>query len=152
MQESARGVLLTPSGLVLLMKIASRTSSLWITPGGRIRPGEEAAAAAIREVREETGREIPVAGNKIWIRNGTYLADGERLPEREHFFLMPTERFEPSSLGMEPEERRRHLGFHWWRIEEIASSHEAFVPRRLAELLSDIRRLGPPAAPVESGE
>ena len=152
MQESARGVLLTPTGLVLLLKVAGRAGSLWITPGGRIRHGEEASAAAIREVWEETGRRDLTVRGEIWIRHATFLADGEWLPERERFFLMPTKRFEPAPHGMEPQERNRHLGFRWWAIEDIARSEEAFAPRRIAELLRNLEQFGPPPSPVESGE
>ena len=41
MHQSVRAVLLTPTGLVLLMKVAGEIGDLWITPGGRIRPGED---------------------------------------------------------------------------------------------------------------
>jgi ADP-ribose pyrophosphatase YjhB (NUDIX family) len=51
MQGCARGVLLTETGLVLLMKIVGAGGEVWVTPGGRIRPGEDAAEAAIREKR-----------------------------------------------------------------------------------------------------
>lgn len=43
---------------------------------------------------------------------------------------MPTEWFEPTSAGMEPHELKRHGGFRWWPIEEIARSSEARVRRR----------------------
>ena len=152
MQESARGVLLTPSGLVLLMKVSTPTGHLWITPGGRIRPGEDPAAAAIREVGEETGCHSLTVGAEVWIRHGTYCAGGKPLLERERFFMMPTEPFEPSATGMEPQESNRHQGFRWWAIEEIASSPEAFVPRRLAELLKNLDQFGPPPSPLDSGE
>ena len=35
---------------------------LWSLPGGHIEPGEAARAAALREVREETGVEADIAG------------------------------------------------------------------------------------------
>jgi ADP-ribose pyrophosphatase YjhB (NUDIX family) len=35
---------------------------LWSLPGGHIEPGETASAAAVREVREETGVEAELAG------------------------------------------------------------------------------------------
>jgi 8-oxo-dGTP pyrophosphatase MutT (NUDIX family) len=152
MQESARGVLVTEAGLVLLMKVVGAAGERWITPGGRMRPGEDPTAAAVREVREETGWAAPVVRGLLWIRNGTFVAGGRRLPEREQFFLMPTERFDPTTRGMEPEELKRHSGFRWWSISEIASSREEFAPRRLAQLLRDLQQRGPPPAPVEIGE
>lgn len=152
MQESARGVLLTPTGQILLMKIAGSAGDFWITPGGRIRPGEEPAEAAAREIREETGYRAALVHNQLWVRHGTYVADGLRLPEREHFFLMPTEPFEATTTGMEPGEANHHRGFRWWTISEIACSTETFVPRRLAELLLDLQQFGPPPSPIESGE
>jgi 8-oxo-dGTP pyrophosphatase MutT (NUDIX family) len=152
MQESARGVLLTSTGLVLLMRIRGSLQDVWITPGGRIRPGESPFEAAIREIREETGLQALTVEREIWIRHGTYLAGGQRLPERERFFLVPTEEFQPTTSAMEPEELSRHRGYRWWSISELARSRELFVPRRLAELLRDLEQFGPPTSPVESGE
>lgn len=37
-------------------------NGLWVMPGGRLELGETIAAAAVREVREETGIEIEVTG------------------------------------------------------------------------------------------
>ena len=152
MQESARGVLVTETGLVLLMKVVGVEGEIWITPGGRLRPGEDPAEAAIREVREETGWAAQVLRDLLWIRTGTFVAGGQRLPEHERFFLMPTARFEPSTQGMESEELKRHSGFRWWSIPEIAASRETFAPRRLAQLLGDLQQCGPPRNPVETAE
>ena len=144
MQESARAVLLTPSGFVLLMKVKGERRNLWITPGGRIRPGEDPVTALAREVREETAHTGVGIHGEIWVRNGKYFADGHWLEEREHFFLVPTEPFEPRTTEMEEAELRRHRGFRWWSIAEIAASTDFFIPRRIAELLRDLRQDGPP--------
>ena len=152
MQESARGVLLTPAGLVLLMRVAGSEGPVWITPGGRIRAGEAAPAAAIREIREETGWSAPTIQAELWVRHGDYLAAGRRRSERERFFLMPTEMFEPSPAGMGAAERRRHEAYRWWAIDEIARSRESFIPRSLAELLATLRRSGPPRVPLVLNE
>ena len=39
----------------------------------------------------------------------------------------------------------------WWTIDEIAASDEAFAPTRLAPLLRELLRDGPPAEPVDVG-
>ena len=48
---------------VLLVQRGTGTlQGLWSLPGGHIEPGETASAAAVREVREETGVEAELAG------------------------------------------------------------------------------------------
>lgn len=49
-------------GWILLER--RRDCGLWGLPGGRIEPGESVAAAAAREVREETG--LRVAVQRLW--------------------------------------------------------------------------------------
>ena len=149
MQECARAVLLTPSGFVLLMKVRGQAGDLWITPGGRIRPGEDLVAALAREIREETGRSGLEIRGEIWVRHGKYLADDRWLGEREHFFLVRSERFEATTAGMEEAELKRHGGFRWWSIPEIADSLDSFVPPRIAELLRDLRHDGPPTRALD---
>jgi len=148
MQESARAVLRTSAGLVLLMHARGSKGDLWLTPGGRIRPGERREEAATREVWEETGHRCAISSILLWVRTGTYVAGGKITPEREYFFLMPTEHFEPSDAAMEEPERMRHRGFRWWTVSEIETSAEAFVPRSLGALLRSLDAERPPASPI----
>ena len=149
--ESARAVVLAPSGHVLLIRIAGYRGELWITPGGRIRPGEEPKAAVMRELEEETGISGLRPGAEIWVRHAAFLSKGETLEEEERFFMVPAERFEPTTTGMEPAELEVFREFRWWSVEEIVASRERFAPQRLGELLLALRRDGPPASPVETG-
>ena len=150
-QECARAILLTTSGSVLLMKVSGLRGGLWITPGGRIHQGESPIAALIREIREETGLEGIQPGAEIWLRHASFVVNGETKQERERFYLVPSERFEPVTSNLEPEERAVFQEFRWWPIDEIARSSELFAPRRLGELLVTLRRDGPPPAPIETG-
>ena len=57
----AGAVVRDTSGRVLLVLRANEPSrGMWSIPGGRIEPGESAAEAAAREVREETGLDVEV--------------------------------------------------------------------------------------------
>jgi 8-oxo-dGTP pyrophosphatase MutT (NUDIX family) len=49
----AHAIALTPQGKLVLVKL--RYASGWRLPGGGREPGEDAAAAALRELREEIG-------------------------------------------------------------------------------------------------
>jgi 8-oxo-dGTP pyrophosphatase MutT (NUDIX family) len=133
------------------MKIAGYQGDLWITPGGRIRPGEEPMAALVRELQEETGRVGLQPGAEIWVRHATFLSKRQPLEEEERFFLVPSEQFEPTTARMEPAELEVFREFRWWSVEGIVGSGERFAPQRLGELLLALRRDGVPASPVETG-
>jgi 8-oxo-dGTP diphosphatase len=149
---SVRAVFLTSLGKVLLMKVAGERESLWITPGGRIRDGEEPRDALAREILEETGQSDLLVDSEIWIRHGSFIRNNRRHDEVERFFLIPTEQFEPSTQGMEEAEKKRFRRYEWWNIGDIEDSDETFVPRRLGRLLHNLHAGDVPAKPIETGE
>ena len=59
--ECAGAVVRDEAGRLLLVRRGREPAAgLWSLPGGRIEPGETAAEAAAREVREETGLEVEI--------------------------------------------------------------------------------------------
>jgi 8-oxo-dGTP diphosphatase len=55
----AGAIVLDGAGRLLLVRRGRAPGQgLWSVPGGRVEPGETAAAAAVREVREETGLDV----------------------------------------------------------------------------------------------
>jgi len=59
--ECAGAIVRDADGRLLLVRRGrAPAAGLWSLPGGRIGPGETAAEAAAREVREETGLEVEI--------------------------------------------------------------------------------------------
>lgn len=59
----AASAVLVRDGSVLLVRRASGSAAgLWSLPGGHLEPGERAEAAALRELREETGLTARLVG------------------------------------------------------------------------------------------
>jgi 8-oxo-dGTP diphosphatase len=59
--ECAGAVVRDETGRLLLVRRGHEPGlGAWSLPGGRIEPGESAAEAAVREVREETGLDVAV--------------------------------------------------------------------------------------------
>jgi 8-oxo-dGTP diphosphatase len=70
----AGAVVRDSGGRLLLIRRANPPSEgLWSLPGGRVEPGESPAAAAAREVREETGLEVEVGTLLGSVEIGDYL-------------------------------------------------------------------------------
>ncbi len=86
-QESAGGVLVE-EGRVLLIRTRTRSGrSVWTFPKGRIQRGEPSWAAALREVREETGY---LCRLKRRLKATSYVFRGDRAQVRKtvHWFLV----------------------------------------------------------------
>jgi 8-oxo-dGTP diphosphatase len=77
-----------------------RKPGVWALPKGLIDPGEDPAATALREVREETGVEGRLEGKLGDVRY-TYTWDGERVFKIVSFYLV---RYSRGRLGDIPPE------------------------------------------------
>ena len=60
-----RVIILDDKDRMLLVKQQHEDKEIWMAPGGGIEEGENAAEAAVREVKEETGLDIAL-GRMLW--------------------------------------------------------------------------------------
>lgn len=154
-RTSARLVLLDETGAVLLLRgsdPAARESDgpavprWWFTVGGEVRNGEQLAAAAARELAEETGLQVEPADlvGPIWRRHDVFEFNGSLLDSEEFYLVYRTQRFEPSIEGRTELERRYIHGARWCGATEIAkliAAGEQVYPLQLGELLPEANRL-----------
>jgi ADP-ribose pyrophosphatase YjhB (NUDIX family) len=61
-RAGASAALIRDGAVLLVERGSPPLQGLWSLPGGSIEPGETAEAAAVREVREETGLEAQILG------------------------------------------------------------------------------------------
>lgn len=96
-RETARLILLDEKNRILLMKIWDKTVSdpvnpiqrpFWITPGGKIEPGEAPKEAVLRELYEETGiSHAEVIEPAAWYGEIILNMRGEKVLCKESFFI-----------------------------------------------------------------
>jgi 8-oxo-dGTP pyrophosphatase MutT (NUDIX family) len=94
---------------------AGKPEGLWALPKGRIDPGEDPEATALREVAEETGAHGRSLG-KLGDTRYVYTFRGERIFKVVSFYLV---RYEGGRLGDVPAAFRHEIAdVRWLPLEE----------------------------------
>ena len=140
---TSRVLLFDERGSILLfLTTAPDTSGFarWVTPGGGVDPGETHAEAAIRELSEETGLVITDPGYPVWHFDfEVEWNNADHDTGHAEYYVVHTDRFDPSSEGWTDDEKIDTLDSRWWSLDQLQSTTEPFEPAKLIELVSKFR-------------
>ena len=118
---SAGGVLvrrLRGDWALAAIRPAGKPAGVWVLPKGQLDEGESAAAAALREVAEETGVEGRLV-SKLGDTRYWFSWEGERVFKVVSFFLV---RYVSGRLGAVPAEFRHEVAeARWLPLEQAAA-------------------------------
>lgn len=144
LRRSARIFLFDPLGELLLIRFVAQFQDerfvFWITPGGEVEPGESDLVAAQRELLEELGLRLPLAGPVHEESGGTYTHLGETVRNFDVFFAAMCAQDAPKLGGVTADEIALMREARWWRLGELAQTSERVFPVRLAEIANRVWR------------
>ncbi len=135
-RPAARILLTNAHGRVLLFRFTpDDRPPMWCTPGGAVDPGESYAAAARRELWEETGLDLD-CGPEVAQRIADFRTfEGVEVTADERYFRVAIDDHDISSANLTDQEKQLMAGWHWFDRAEIARHHEPIYPADLIEML-----------------
>lgn len=146
-RAASRLLVIAPGGRVLLLYLEpSFRDPFWVTPGGGIDQGETPEEAALRELREEVGRDDLELGPCIWEQRTEFTWERWLVRQEERHFLVRVDAtFDAVTLHPDAEPI---AGSGWFDAEELDLLHQDVYPDGLAGALRNLVRSGPPEVPI----
>ncbi|WP_226017507.1 NUDIX domain-containing protein [Novosphingobium sp. FKTRR1] len=135
-RRAARILLTDAQGRLLLFRYAPPARrAFWCAPGGECDPGEDFAAAARRELREETGLDTD-CGPEIARRADDFITlENEPVTSDERFYRVTVDQLEVTADGWTDLERAMQMQHRWFTRAELADWPEPIFPDTLLALL-----------------
>lgn len=139
LRPAARLLLIDRDGRLLLFRfVPDDGAPFWVTPGGALDPGETFAAAAARELFEETGMTCPI-GPHVATRHVTFTTlEGVEVDAEERYFLVNAPTCTLSQDGYTELERRVMQGHRWYTPDTLAALDEPWYPADLLDLWATV--------------
>lgn len=124
-----RVIVLDDRDRMLLVKQRHEDNDIWMVPGGGIEDGENAADAAVREVKEETGLDIEI-GTLIW-----HVEEVSQRGQRFVNFFLGKMSGGELALGEDPEFDEAHQVLR--EVRFMTREEMKLIPKLYPEFLRD---------------
>jgi 8-oxo-dGTP pyrophosphatase MutT (NUDIX family) len=141
-RHAARVILLDESGRILLFRgwdpTLDQGVTWWFTPGGGLHNDESNAAAAVRELAEETGLVLDSVRGPVNERVVDFHFEGVAFHQIEQYFTATVPSFEIDQSRWTERELRSVGEARWWTVAELESTTETVYPENLLDLLANL--------------